>query len=125
MLEGGPFASEEATWAEIALREPREGFRSGRAMLGPTEPSGPGAPSSQSMIADAHGHSGCVWRKSGQGDKRERRQQGMRVPWRKMLAVVGIATILEACAFQSGTTYAPGETGTVMRVEVGADHIVA
>lgn len=24
MLEGGPFASEEATWAEIALREPRE-----------------------------------------------------------------------------------------------------
>jgi outer membrane lipoprotein SlyB len=25
--------------------------------------------------------------------------------------------MLEACAFQSGTTYAPGETGTAMRVE--------
>jgi outer membrane lipoprotein SlyB len=34
-----------------------------------------------------------------------------------LFAVVGIAAILEACAIQSGTTYAPGETGTVMRVE--------
>jgi outer membrane lipoprotein SlyB len=34
-----------------------------------------------------------------------------------MFGVVGIAAMLEACASQSGTTYSPGETGTVMRVE--------
>jgi len=34
-----------------------------------------------------------------------------------LLAAVGIAAMLEACAFQSGTTYAPSETGTAMRVE--------
>jgi outer membrane lipoprotein SlyB len=34
-----------------------------------------------------------------------------------MVAVVGIAATVAACALQSGTTYAPGETGTVMRVE--------
>jgi outer membrane lipoprotein SlyB len=34
-----------------------------------------------------------------------------------MVAVVGIAATVAACASQSGTTYAPGETGTVMRVE--------
>jgi outer membrane lipoprotein SlyB len=34
-----------------------------------------------------------------------------------MLAVVGIAALLEACAVQSGTTYSPSETGTAMRVE--------
>ena len=37
MLEGGPFPSEEATWAEIALREPGEESEHGRATLGPTE----------------------------------------------------------------------------------------
>jgi len=37
--------------------------------------------------------------------------------WRKPLAVAGIIAILEACAYQSGTTYAPSETGAVMRVE--------
>jgi outer membrane lipoprotein SlyB len=41
----------------------------------------------------------------------------LRTSWGRLFAVVGIAAILEACAFQSGTTYAPGETGTVMRVE--------
>ena len=37
MLEGGPFPSEEATWAEIALREPGEESEHGRATLGPAE----------------------------------------------------------------------------------------
>lgn len=37
ILEGGPFASEEATWAEIALREPGEESEHGRAKPGPTE----------------------------------------------------------------------------------------
>jgi outer membrane lipoprotein SlyB len=41
----------------------------------------------------------------------------MRASWRKWFAVVGIVAMVEACAFQGGTTYAPGETGTVMRVE--------
>ena len=41
----------------------------------------------------------------------------MRASWHKTFAVVGIVAMVEACAFQSGTTYAPGETGTVMRVE--------
>jgi hypothetical protein len=61
MLEGGPFPSEEATWAEIALREPRGESEHGRATLGPrpTLP-GPGAPNSGSMKEEAHGHSGCV-----------------------------------------------------------------
>jgi outer membrane lipoprotein SlyB len=38
------------------------------------------------------------------------------------VAVVGIVTVLEACAFRSGTTYAPEETGTVMREEA---HVVS
>ena len=37
MLEGGPYPSEEATWAEIALREPKEEADQGRAPPGPTE----------------------------------------------------------------------------------------
>jgi outer membrane lipoprotein SlyB len=45
------------------------------------------------------------------------RQEAMRTSWRKLVAVIGIASLLQACAFPSGTTYAPGETGRVMRVE--------
>ena len=37
--------------------------------------------------------------------------------WKRAVAVVGIAGMLEACAFRSGTTYSPDETGTVMAVE--------
>ena len=37
MLEGGPFPSEEATWAEIALREPGEESEHGRATPGAAE----------------------------------------------------------------------------------------
>ena len=37
--------------------------------------------------------------------------------WKKLIAGVGIAALLEACSFPSGTTYTPNETGTVMRVE--------
>lgn len=36
---------------------------------------------------------------------------------KKLIAAVGIAAVLEACSFPSGTTYTPSETGTVMRVE--------
>lgn len=36
---------------------------------------------------------------------------------KRLVAVLGIAAMLEACAFQSGTTYSPAETGAVMRVE--------
>ena len=39
MLEGGPYPSEEASWAEIALREP--GGEHGRPTPGPTEAAGP------------------------------------------------------------------------------------
>jgi outer membrane lipoprotein SlyB len=41
----------------------------------------------------------------------------MAIRWRGLIAGVGIAAMLEACAFPSGTTYSPSETGTVMRVE--------
>lgn len=41
----------------------------------------------------------------------------MGTSWRRVVAVIGIAAIAAACAFPSGTTYSPGETGTVMRVE--------
>jgi outer membrane lipoprotein SlyB len=38
--------------------------------------------------------------------------------FRKALsAAVGIAALLEACSYPSGTTYTPNETGTIMRVE--------
>jgi len=43
MLEGGPFPSEEATWAEIALREPQEIPEQERATSGPAEAARPGA----------------------------------------------------------------------------------
>jgi outer membrane lipoprotein SlyB len=36
---------------------------------------------------------------------------------RKLTAAVGIAAILAACSYRSGSTYTPSETGTVMRVE--------
>jgi hypothetical protein len=42
ILEGGPFPSEEATWAEIALRKPGDSEH-GRATLGPTEAARPPA----------------------------------------------------------------------------------
>jgi outer membrane lipoprotein SlyB len=35
----------------------------------------------------------------------------------KLIAAIAIAAVLEACAYRSGTTYTPNETGTVMRVE--------
>lgn len=41
----------------------------------------------------------------------------MAMGWKRAVAVVGIAALLQACAFASGTTYTPGETGAVMRVE--------
>jgi outer membrane lipoprotein SlyB len=41
----------------------------------------------------------------------------MATRWRGLIAIVGIAAMLEACAYRSGTTYTPNETGTVMRVE--------
>jgi outer membrane lipoprotein SlyB len=63
----------------------------------------------------------------GRGGPRSPRLAGLEVSgyagrqgaasWRKAFAVAGIVAILEGCAFQSGTTYSPGETGTVMRVE--------
>jgi hypothetical protein len=31
----------------------------------------------------------------------------MRTSWRKLVAVIGIAALLQACAFPSGTIYAP------------------
>ena len=68
------------------------------------------------MIAEAHSHSACVWRYSDRGDQRGR-WQAMRASWRRTFAVVGVAAMLEACAFPSGTTYSPSETGAVMRVE--------
>jgi outer membrane lipoprotein SlyB len=37
--------------------------------------------------------------------------------WSRVLALVGIVAILQACAYRSGTTYSPSETGAVMRVE--------
>ena len=37
--------------------------------------------------------------------------------WKKLIAVIGIATLVQACALQTGTTYSPSATGTVMRVE--------
>jgi hypothetical protein len=39
MLEGGPYPSEEATWAEIALREPKEEADHGRLVR--PKPPGP------------------------------------------------------------------------------------
>jgi len=44
-------------------------------------------------------------------------QEAMATSWRKVFAVIAIAAVLEACAFQSGVTYSPSETGTAMRVE--------
>jgi outer membrane lipoprotein SlyB len=41
----------------------------------------------------------------------------MRTSWRKLVAVIGVAALLQACAVPGGTVYAPGETGRVMRVE--------
>ena len=41
----------------------------------------------------------------------------MKTWWKRAVAVVGVAAMLEACAFRSGTTYSPEETGTVMGVE--------
>ena len=41
----------------------------------------------------------------------------MHAPWRKLVAVIGIAALVQACAFRTGTTYSPSETGAVMRVE--------
>jgi outer membrane lipoprotein SlyB len=37
--------------------------------------------------------------------------------WKKVSAVITIVAVVTACAFQSGTTYSPSETGTAMRVE--------
>jgi len=69
------------------------------------------------MNADAMAKAVCMGESSGRGDQRGRRQHAMRASWRRLFAVVGIAATVAACALQSGTTYAPGETGTVMRVE--------
>jgi outer membrane lipoprotein SlyB len=49
--------------------------------------------------------------------RREGWQEAMTRSWRKVFAAVGIVAILEACAFPSGVTYSPSETGTAMRVE--------
>lgn len=49
--------------------------------------------------------------------------QATATAWRKMFAAAAIVAILEACAFQSGATDSPSETGTVMRVE--SAHVVA
>lgn len=35
----------------------------------------------------------------------------------KTIALIGIAVILNACAYRSGTTYSPNETASIMRVE--------
>jgi hypothetical protein len=51
------------------------------------------------------------------GDQRGRRQHAMRASWRRMFVGVEIAATVAACGLQSGTTYAPGETGAVMRVD--------
>ena len=37
LLQGGPYPSEEATWAEVALRESREEAEHGRATPRPAE----------------------------------------------------------------------------------------
>ncbi len=37
--------------------------------------------------------------------------------WQAVVAVIAIATLAPACSHRGGSTYAPGETGTVMRVE--------
>jgi outer membrane lipoprotein SlyB len=49
--------------------------------------------------------------------KDEGKAQMTATSWRRMLAAAAIVAILQACAFQSGATYSPSETGTVMRVE--------
>jgi outer membrane lipoprotein SlyB len=41
----------------------------------------------------------------------------MRTSWRRLVAVIAVAALLQACAVPGGTVYAPGETGRVMRVE--------
>jgi outer membrane lipoprotein SlyB len=41
----------------------------------------------------------------------------MRSSWSRACALAGIVALVQACAFPSGTVYAPGETGVAMRVE--------
>jgi outer membrane lipoprotein SlyB len=44
-------------------------------------------------------------------------RHAMATSWRRIFAATVTVAMLEACAFRSGATYSPSETGTVMRVE--------
>ena len=49
---------------------------------------------------------------------RDRLQVDVRKPrWRALLAAIAIVAVASGCASRGGTTYAPGETGALMRVE--------